>query len=91
MPYFFLGDDLGEKATLDSHSSSMVDANTSLLCQLHSHQQRHRMENQQFDTLVSNSDRTKLFDDQYPKTKKLSLLEIQVGKKMSKNSKNINS
>ena len=81
-----LGDELGEKPAMGSRSSSMVDANTSLLCQLHSHQEKHRLENQQFDTqyqlehLRSDNDKTKLFDEQYSKNKNLSLMEIQVSK-----------
>ena len=69
-----------EKTALDSHSSSLVDANTSLLCQLHSHQQRHRMENQQqFDTQSQiENDRMKLFDNHSPKMRKLTMLEMQV-------------
>ena len=80
--HFILGEDLGDKSAVDSHSAAMVDANTSLLCQLHSHQQRHRLENQQFDlqspleNLRSENDKTKLFDDRG--SKKLSLLELQV-------------
>lgn len=79
--HFILGEDLGDKSAVDSHSAAMVDANTSLLCQLHSHQQRHRLENQQFDfqspleNLRSENDKTKLFDDRG--SKKLSLLELQ--------------
>ena len=55
----------------------MVDANTSLLCQLHSHQQRHRQ--QQFDTQSQlENDRLKLFDNHSPKMRKLTPLESQV-------------
>ena len=74
------GDDGVEKTGLDSHSSSLVDANTSLLCQLHSHQQRHRMEHQQqFDTQSQiENDRMKLFDNHSPKMRKLTMLEMQV-------------
>ena len=69
-----------EKTALDSHSSSLVDANTSLLCQLHSHQQRHRIEHQQqFDTQSQlENDRLKLFDNHSPKMRKLTALESQV-------------
>ena len=86
IPTFVLGDDLGEKPAMDSRSSSLVDANTSLLCQLHSHQQKHRLQNQQFDTqyqlehLRSDNDKTQLFDEQFSRNKKLSLMEIQVSK-----------
>ena len=66
-----------EKTAHDSHSSSLVDANTSLLCQLHSHQQRHRQ--QQFDTQSQlENDRLKLFDNHSPKMRKLTALESQV-------------
>ena len=80
--YFILGEDLGDKSVVDSHRASIVDANTSLLCQLHSLQQRHRLENQQYDlqspleNCRAENDRTKLFDDKG--SKKLSLLELQV-------------
>ena len=69
-----------EKTALGSHSSSLVDANTSLLCQLHSHQQRHRIEHQQqFDTQSQlENDRLKLFDNHSPKMRKLTALESQV-------------
>ena len=79
-----LGDDLAEKTGINSRSLSLVDANTSLLCQLHSHQQKQRLQNQQYDAhypvdhLRSDNDKTKLFDDQYSKNKKLSPAEIQV-------------
>ena len=78
--WLFSGDDAVEKTALDSHSSSLVDANTSLLCQLHSHQQRHRMEHQQqFDTQSQlENDRMKLFDNHSPKMRKLTMLEMQV-------------
>ena len=81
---YLLGDDLAEKTGMSSRSLSLVDANTSLLCQLHSHQQKQRLQNQQHDVhyplehLRSDNDKTKLFDDQYSKNTKLSPAEIAV-------------
>ena len=83
----FSGDDGVEKTALDSHRSSMVDANTSLLCQLHSHQQRHRQ--QQFDTQSQmENDRLKLFDNHSPKMRKLTALESQVNLRLQIMSQN---
>ena len=79
-----------EKTALDSDRSSMVDANTSLLCQLHSHQQRHRIEHQQqFDTQSQlENDRLKLFDNHSPKMRKLTALESQVNLRLQIMSQN---
>ena len=46
---FTLGEDLGSKTAVNMEQTALVDVNTSLLCQLHSHQQRHALENEQFD------------------------------------------
>ena len=40
---------MGSKTAVNIEKAALVDVNTSLLCQLHSHQQRHELENEQFD------------------------------------------
>ena len=89
--FCFQGDELGERSGFGTRrSSSLVDANSSLLCQLHSHQQQHRLENEQHDTpthldhLRSVNDKTKLFDDQFSKSKKPTAIELQVNLKYTK-------
>ena len=77
------GDENGDKSGFSTHRSSLVDANSSLLCQLHSHQQQHRLEHEQnspthLDHLRSDNDKTKLFEDQFSKTKKPTATELQV-------------
>ena len=79
----YLGENLGDRSSVHSHNPSLVDASSSLLCQLHSHQQKHRLENQQnydfnspLESFKAEDDRTNLFDDKV--TKKLSAFEMQV-------------
>ena len=82
--FYVLGDELADKSAFSTHRSSLVDANSSLLCQLHSHQEQHRLQNEQNDTpthldhLRSDNDKTKLFEDQFSKSKKPTATELQV-------------
>ena len=84
MHFYVSGDELGDRSGFSTHRSSLVDANSSLLCQLHSHQEQHRLQNEPNDTpthldhLRSVNDKTKLFEDQSSKSKKPTATELQV-------------